>query len=98
MRFADVVELPVNGALEQREERLDRVGMVKAARPNVLVSRMVNGAVSRKLSAQPCVDQRLVRHQVRFPANLRDDRFAQSLSRDFSNMPGTSFSITLHDG
>ena len=46
VRFADVVELPVHGALEQREERLDCVGVVEAARANVLVSRMVDGAVS----------------------------------------------------
>ena len=49
--LADVMELPVNGPLEQSEERLDRVGMMEAAGPNILVSRMVDGAVSRELAA-----------------------------------------------
>ena len=45
VRFADMMKLPVHGTFQQREEQLNRVGMVEAARPNVFVSRMVDGAV-----------------------------------------------------
>jgi hypothetical protein len=32
-----MVELAVNGALEQREEAFDRIGMVEAASTNLLI-------------------------------------------------------------
>lgn len=51
MRLADVVELPVNRSLQQREERLDGVGIVEAAGSNILVSGMVDRAVSGELPA-----------------------------------------------
>src|SRR3954471_15309642 len=97
MRLADVMELPIDSALEQREERLDCVGVVKAACPNVFVSRMVDGSVPRKLAAEPRIDHCLVRHQVRLPANLRDDRFAQGLGRDIGDVLGASFSVALNN-
>ena len=37
MSLADMVELPVNGPLEQSEEPLDRVGVVKAASAHIFV-------------------------------------------------------------
>jgi hypothetical protein len=44
MRLADMVELAVHGALEQSEERFDRVGMVEAAGADIFVSRVVDSA------------------------------------------------------
>src|SRR5207248_112439 len=48
MGFADMVEVAIDAALH-REERLDRVGMVKPASANILVSRVVDGAVTGEL-------------------------------------------------
>jgi hypothetical protein len=37
VRLADVVELPIYGALEQRKARLDRVRVVEAASADVFL-------------------------------------------------------------
>jgi hypothetical protein len=51
MSLRNVVELPVNGTLEQREERLDRIRMVEPARADILISRVVDRAVTSELAA-----------------------------------------------
>jgi len=38
MRLADTVELTINGTLEQREERFDDIGVMKAASADVLLT------------------------------------------------------------
>jgi hypothetical protein len=50
MRLANVVELSVNGPLEQSNEAFDRVGMVETASADILISRVVDRAVTSELA------------------------------------------------
>jgi hypothetical protein len=70
--------------------------MVKAARPHVLVCRMVDGAVAGELAPQPVINQRFIRHQIRFAARLRDDRLTQRLGGYVRNVLGPSAPATLN--
>jgi hypothetical protein len=45
-----VVELSVNGPLEQSNEAFDRVGMVETASADILISRVVDRAVTSELA------------------------------------------------
>ena len=54
--LADGVECPEDTPLQQREVRLNRVGMVEAACFDIFASRVVDGAVSRELLANLRID------------------------------------------
>src|SRR3546814_17833576 len=63
MGFAHVVICSDHAALEDREEVFDRVGVLEAARGDVLAGAVVDGAVSVKLAANAGVDATFVGHQ-----------------------------------
>ena len=48
--LADVVELAVNGALEQRKKAFNRIRVMEPASADILVSRVVDRAVTGKLA------------------------------------------------
>jgi len=54
--LADVVERAVDAALQQREVALDRIGMMEAARFDIFLGGMIDGAVARELVADRWVD------------------------------------------
>ncbi len=55
MGLANMMELPMDRPLEQREERFDSVRMMEAASPDILVSRVIDGPLAGELAAQPLI-------------------------------------------
>ena len=51
MRLTDMMELAIDSALEQANKAFDGICMVETASANVLVSRMVDGPVTREFLA-----------------------------------------------
>ena len=69
MLLADMVEMPIDAALEDREIAFDRVCVPEAA-ANVFLDRMVDGAVAVEVLSDRGIDGALIGHEVGLAVNL----------------------------
>ena len=92
--FSDMMVSADQTALEKREKTLDGVGMHVAA--NVLVARMVDGAVLAESTSSGVVDVRLVGHQMRSRRSLGAENRLDVFRVDVRNVERASDTIALN--
>jgi len=55
---------PQNSRFSNTKEALDGVGMMEPAAANVLVCRVIDGAMAYELAAQPLIDDRFISRRI----------------------------------
>lgn len=98
MGLAEFVKGAVYAALEEREVRLDGVGVIGGADFHVLASTVVDSAVTGELLTDLRIHRALIGHQARLGVGVLAKNRAKRLCRHVRDMKATGLAVALDQG